>query len=264
MARVLTALAGGPLILLAVYAGGYWFTGLILLIGVVSMLEVGRLFASTGVGPFRPVSIVLAVIIVGRYWFPDWEIAAMILVSGTLAAMPFIRGQRIPERTAATFFVVLYPVWMLSFLINIRVGLDIDRSNDLLMKMTALVFVLVWANDTFAYYVGRGLGSRPFFASISPKKTWEGFLGGLFATALVGTLAKVMGLIDLTSTELTVLVVICGVGGSIGDLVESRLKRSFGVKNSGTLLPGHGGMLDRFDAILVCGPMAWLYLAYIW
>ncbi|MFV1980272.1 MAG: phosphatidate cytidylyltransferase [Rhodothermia bacterium] len=262
--RILTALVGGPLVLLAAYLGNFWFAGLVLAIGVVAMLEVGTLFASAGLRPFLPVSLVLAVLVVARYWFPDWGIAATVLITGTVAAMPFVPGQRVPERTATTFFVVLYPVWLLSFLLNIRLGLGIDRSDDQLMRMTVLVFFLVWANDTFAFYSGRKLGSRPFFASVSPAKTWEGFLGGLIGTALVAVLSKVLGLIDITWGESAVLVAICGIGGPIGDLVESKMKRSFEVKDSGTLLPGHGGMLDRFDAILICGPLIWLYLAYVW
>lgn len=262
--RILTALAGGPIVLVAAYLGGSWFAGLVLLIGVVAMLEVCMLFASVGLRPFLSVSVALAVLVVARYWFPDWEIAATILITGTVAAMPFARGQRVPERIAATFFVVLYPVWLLSFLLNIRLGLGIDRPDDQLMRITVLIFLLVWANDTFAFYSGRKLGSTPFFASVSPLKTWEGFFGGLIGTVLVAVLAKVLGLIALTWGESAVLVAICGICGPIGDLVESKMKRSFEVKDSGTLLPGHGGVLDRFDAILICGPIIWLYLAYVW
>lgn len=262
--RILTALVGGPIVLVSAYLGGFWFAGLVLFIGVVAMLEVGALFTSAGTKPFLSVSVVFAVLIVARYWFTEWGIAATVLITGAVAAMPFVSGQRVPERIAATFFVVLYPVWLLSFLLNIRFGLGIDRPDDQLMRMTVLVFFLVWANDTFAFYAGRKLGSRPFFASVSPLKTWEGFFGGLIGTALVAVLAKVLGLIALSWGESAALAAICGICGPIGDLVESKMKRSFEVKDSGSLLPGHGGMLDRFDAILICGPIIWLYLAYVW
>lgn len=262
--RLLTALIGGPVVLVAAYLGGPWFAGLVLVIGIVAMLEVAVLFATADAKPFLPISVILSILVVARYWIPNWEIAATLIITGTIAAMPFVRGKRVPERAATTFFVVLYPVWLLSFLLNIRFGVGIDRPDGLLMRMTVLVFFLVWANDTFAYYSGKAFGSTPFFATVSPKKTWEGFFGGLVGTVLVGVLAKAFGLIDLSWIESTFLIVICSVGGPVGDLVESKMKRSFDVKDSGALLPGHGGMLDRFDASLICGPIVWIYLSFVW
>ena len=91
------------------------------------MSEVGALFARTGARPFLAVSGILAALVVARYWLPGWEIAATILAVGTVIAIPFVGGQRVPERAASTFFVVLYPVWFLSFLLNIRLGVGIDR-----------------------------------------------------------------------------------------------------------------------------------------
>lgn len=262
--RLLTALVGGPFVLVAAYLGGPWFAGLVLVIGIVAMLEVAVLFATADAKPFLPISVILSILVVARYWIPSWGIAAILIITGTVAAMPFVPGQRVPQRAATTFFVVLYPVWLLSFLLSIRLGVGIDKPDELLMRMTVLVFFLVWANDTFAYYSGKGFGSKPFFATVSPKKTWEGFFGGLAGTLLVGVLAKALGLIEISWMESAALILICGVGGPVGDLVESKMKRSFDVKDSGTLLPGHGGMLDRFDALLICGPIVWVFLSFVW
>ena len=262
--RVSTALVGAPIVLGAAYLGGYWFTGLILIIALVSMFEVHALFTAAGLRPFTVVSFVLAAAVVLRFSLPGWNYATALVGAGTLAAIPFMRGDRIPERAAVTLFIVAYPAWLLSFLLAVRDGIGIARPDGLLMRVTILLFFLVWASDTFAYYSGKLMGTRPFFPSISPKKTWEGFWGGLAGTYAVAVLAKTLDLIPLNWTDTFVLAAIVAVFGPIGDLVESRIKRAFDVKDSGSILPGHGGVLDRFDAMLLCAPVIWLYLALVW
>lgn len=118
---------------------------------------------------------------------------------------------------------------------------------------------LVWTNDTMAYLVGSQLGKRKLFERISPKKTWEGFIGGGICTVLVAWGASFY-LADFTQTQWILLAVVAAVFGTLGDLVESMLKRSLGIKDSGKLLPGHGGLLDRFDAFLLAIPFYWLVL----
>ena len=121
---------------------------------------------------------------------------------------------------------------------------------------------LIWSNDTGAYLVGSKIGKTKLLARISPKKTWEGFFGGLALTFLTGWgLSKFYT--DINTADWLVLAGISTVFGTIGDLVESMLKRSFEVKDSGTLLPGHGGFLDRFDAFLFLIPFATAYLLWI-
>ena len=130
---------------------------------------------------------------------------------------------------------------------------------------TVVVFgllLLTWMNDTGAYIIGSNFGKTPLLPSISPKKTWEGTIGGVAATFLVAYLFCVFTS-QLRLVDWLVLAAIVSVFGSMGDLVESMLKRSVGAKDSGTLLPGHGGVLDRFDAFIFILPFAAAYLLWI-
>jgi phosphatidate cytidylyltransferase len=120
-------------------------------------------------------------------------------------------------------------------------------------------FFILWANDTGAYLVGRKFGKTKLFERISPKKTWEGSIGGVFFGLLLGYLNSQIfdGLDTPTWMAIAVIVVIFG---SLGDLVESLFKRSLGIKDSGKILPGHGGVLDRFDGIFISAPMVYTFL----
>ena len=121
-------------------------------------------------------------------------------------------------------------------------------------------FLLIWANDTGAYLSGVSFGKHKLMERISPKKTWEGFFGGLVTAMLVGwLLSGWLGVVD--KFEWVIIAVIVSVSGTYGDLVESMLKRSIGVKDSGTFLPGHGGFLDRFDSAIISFPLVYLFIA---
>jgi len=124
------------------------------------------------------------------------------------------------------------------------------------------MLLLTWANDSGAYIIGSKIGKTPLFPRISPKKTWEGSTGGVVVTFLVAIALSYI-FTERSMTEWMVLGVIVSVFGSIGDLIESMLKRSFNIKDSGNLLPGHGGFLDRFDAFLFLIPFAFAYLMLI-
>ncbi|MFT7451963.1 MAG: phosphatidate cytidylyltransferase [Patescibacteria group bacterium] len=123
------------------------------------------------------------------------------------------------------------------------------------------MLLLTWTNDTGAYLVGSQIGKTPLLPRISPKKTWEGSLGGVAVGLLVAYLLSLF-FEDLNLIEWIILAIIVVIFGSIGDLIESMLKRSRGVKDSGTLLPGHGGFLDRFDAFYFLIPFAAAYLLW--
>lgn len=123
------------------------------------------------------------------------------------------------------------------------------------------LLLLTWANDTGAYLIGSQIGRTKLFPRISPKKTWEGSLGGVIVTVIVGYLLSTF-FTDLNVRDWLVLSGIVAIFGSLGDLVESMLKRSLNIKDSGNLLPGHGGFLDRFDAFLFLLPFAAAYLLW--
>ncbi len=146
------------------------------------------------------------------------------------------------------------PFAMLQF-----VAYDGDR----FYRQTVLgLLLLTWVNDTGAFLVGSAFGKHPLFPSISPKKTWEGSLGGLVLTLAISVAVYyVVGGLELIPWMVIALIIV--LFGSIGDLVESMLKRSINIKDSGTLLPGHGGVLDRFDAFMFMLPYASAYILYI-
>ena len=121
-----------------------------------------------------------------------------------------------------------------------------------------LVIVSIWINDTMAYIVGSFIGKTPLSA-LSPKKTWEGTIGGaLIAVVVVVLLGK--ALTNLSYQTLVIVSATAAITGTIGDLIESKFKRMAGVKDSGHILPGHGGFFDRFDSLLLAGPSVWLLL----
>ena len=121
-----------------------------------------------------------------------------------------------------------------------------------------LVIVSIWINDTMAYMVGSFIGKTPL-SVVSPKKTWEGTIGGaLLAVVAVVLLGKT--LTDLSYQTLVIVSATAAITGTIGDLIESKFKRMAGVKDSGNILPGHGGFFDRFDSLLLAGPCVWLLL----
>lgn len=126
------------------------------------------------------------------------------------------------------------------------------------MRVLGLL-LLTWANDTMAYVIGSKIGRTPFFPRISPKKTWEGTLGGMVATVLLALILS-QWVLDFSISEWLLLAGIVSVFGVMGDLVESMFKRSLQVKDSGNFLPGHGGFLDRFDSFIFVLPFAWLAL----
>ncbi|MCA0133666.1 phosphatidate cytidylyltransferase [Winogradskyella alexanderae] len=120
-------------------------------------------------------------------------------------------------------------------------------------------FILVWVNDSAAYLIGKNFGKQKLFSSISPKKTVEGFLGGLFF-ACVSSYFIFTYTETLSSTNWLILAIIVSVMGTFGDLIESKFKRQAGVKDSGVIMPGHGGLLDRLDSLIFASPFIYLFL----
>lgn len=133
------------------------------------------------------------------------------------------------------------------------------KNNEFAKYLIVGIFLLIWINDSFAYLVGKSMGRTKLFPAVSPKKTWEGTIGGLVFS--LGA-AYWMGRYEpiLTPMQWLILAAVIVIAGSLGDLVESKLKRSAGVKDSGAILPGHGGMLDRLDSLIFAAPFAYLTL----
>ena len=153
--------------------------------------------------------------------------------------------------------------WAYSFLGQIYVALPFAMCNVLYFRFSPIIllslFVFIWVNDTGAYLVGCTIGRHRLYERISPKKSWEGFWGGLVLSACVAYVASLY--LDILNTWQWIgLALTCSIFGTWGDLCESLIKRSLNVKDSGKSLPGHGGWLDRFDSVLLAVPASILYL----
>ena len=154
--------------------------------------------------------------------------------------------------SASALLLVAYP---LSFAVPLH-ALTWQGKRFLLFAL-----VLTWAADTTAYFVGRALGRHPLARRISPKKTWEGSVGSMVGSLVVAGLFHFW--ISIPLVHLFLMAVVGNIAGQMGDLLESAYKRSAGVKDSGGLLPGHGGVLDRIDALILCIPVIWYYLVLV-
>ncbi|MDR2887308.1 MAG: phosphatidate cytidylyltransferase [Bacteroidales bacterium] len=191
----------------------------------------------------------------------------------TLAVFPLIamiaelynKNKKPFDSLAHTFFPVFYtglPFYLFPFAAFSHTGLSslLPYSGEAFSPGIIIgFFILIWANDTGAYLAGRIFGRHKLFERISPRKTWEGFIGGLIFTVVASWLLS--GWLGVVSGFYwAVIAVIVSTAGTYGDLVESMLKRSVGVKDSGNIMPGHGGFLDRFDSAIAAFPAIYLFI----
>ena len=176
-----------------------------------------------------------------------------------------IFGPRYFPYTLTGIFYITIPILML---VDLRIEwLDIsgmEKNFSFGITIPILIIFSIWVNDTMAYLVGSFIGRTPF-SKISPKKTWEGTLGGAILCVLaIGFIFPLLADRFFVPFEHTytyfIVAAICAIFGTLGDLLESKLKRLANIKDSGAIMPGHGGFLDRFDSLLVATPAVWLYL----
>lgn len=246
--RILSTLVLAPIAIGAVVLGGWYLVALGALFGLAAVHEWDRLCGGPGlagpVGQTHAAIVMIAAILAG---LGRWNTAVVLALIGALALLAV--GRRLGRRAAWPACGVLYiALPVVAFL-----WLRDDRTHGL----SALIWVLVvvWASDIGAFAAGRLLGGPRLAPRISPAKTWSGAVGGVLAAAAAG--AATSGLTHSTYVDSVVPVSIAlGIVAQAGDLAESAVKRHFGVKNSGTLIPGHGGVLDRVDSLLFALPAA--------
>lgn len=259
--RVLTGLAGAVLVIGTVWVGGWPFAVLMTVIALAAQYELYNLLRAGGVQPLVGLGLLLGAVAVVA---PLTEAAASLLTVGAivvLAGVLYFRRESPLLDAAGTLFGVVYPAALVGLIIALRLAeADWMVGDDAFWLTTALLFC-VWGSDSFAYFVGRAFGKRKLFERVSPNKTWEGALGGAIGAVVLASIAKLFVLdAVLTWADVAFIGFACGVASQVGDLAESHFKRSVGVKDSATWLPGHGGLLDRIDAAVVAIPLVVIYL----
>jgi len=261
--RVLTSLALIPILYVIVWIlPSPYFRGLAALAAVIGLHEFYGMAESRGAKPLSKLGMVLgALIALGAFSGlrgPDTGLsfALVLCLLAVLTARLFssrpVEGALVDS--AITLLGILYVAMLFGFQVAIHRGSHGKQ-------WLALMYLVIWASDTGAYYVGTAYGRRRLYEKISPKKSVEGLIGGVLASIGVALLCRMWLLpSSLGPAEAAFLGGILAFVGTIGDLVESLLKRSAGVKDSGTLIPGHGGVLDRMDSMLFAAPVLYYYL----
>jgi len=280
LVRVATAVVGVPIIIALIWWGGAGYSVAVGVILAVAALEFYTAVAPATGNPSlaenplaalarrplprllnqRPLGLLgaalTALLVAGAHHGADWWTGALALAAVLPSVWLIARAdtQRALSDWLVTVGGVLYVGWLGSYLIPLR---QIDQD------WVFLALFATFANDTGAYFVGRAVGRRPLAPRISPGKTVEGSLGGLLCgVAAAVVLNYALGL-DVNAGPLIPLAVLVPIAAQLGDLAESLLKRSTGVKDAGVLVPGHGGVLDRLDSVLFVVPMVYYYAIWV-
>lgn len=256
--RVGVALWGIPLLLLVVLLGGGFFTLFMMIVCCLAANEFYRLMEAKGTT--SSIGIICGALLpLTAHFYPEgmvWLISLAILI--IVLTLPSLRLENIRNQFGLAVAGAIYPALFLSFLVMIRDGAWEKHYHGAM----ALIFIIsaIWICDTAAYFGGRAVGRRKLAPVVSPNKTWEGaicgILGALFWAVLAGQVVKPV----LTVFECVIGALIVGTIGQLGDLAESALKRSMGMKDTGNILGPHGGILDRFDSMAAVAPVFFLFL----
>lgn len=267
--RVITAAIGVIIVAIAIAFGGLLFNALIGLLILLGWREYGNMLKSKGLEiPMRlgyiTVLVVTVAFAIDAYWYA--LIAFMYMAVLTAICYTFELGLKefSLESLCATLFGEVYILGGFFAFMALRndsmytfLSIDLHAAAPAMLVIW-LVLVCTWASDTFAYFAGCAFGKRKVVPKISPNKTLEGFIGGFIGCVLTGfVFAYLVGLPELDGAAIGLLT---GIVAPLGDLFESKIKRVCGVKDSGLLLPGHGGVLDRFDSLLFAAPVTFIYL----
>lgn len=267
----------------SLFLGAWVFAGFFLLLATASLYEYHQLLAkasrggdaegiasipagsavalksSAALGTLLGAGIFALLIAINQGLLDEKWMWLLVLVLPLLFLMQLFQQNELPfvrvANTALGFFYVIIPFYCF-YQLGFRFG-------DYKAVLPLSFLFLLWANDTGAYLIGRAFGRNKLFERISPKKTWEGFFGGWVSALLVGVILYKQHITLMDLSHWLVFATIIAVVGTLGDLIESALKRSLQVKDSGHLLPGHGGLLDRFDGLLLAAPFCYVYFLIV-
>jgi phosphatidate cytidylyltransferase len=263
--RVLVSIVAIPLIVLVSYLGSYYFFFFTLAIGLISYYEFSDMIKKNIANANLLFGIfAVTVIIANQYHHIIDFLPLLFIITIFLLMIELFRNKgSVVKNLGATFLGILYIGLFSSALIAIRefypnVNYLYNRGGYLIISM----LTAIWICDSAAFFGGTKFGKHKLFPRISPNKSWEGALFGFVFAILTMLLTKLIVLDFLSWTNVTVLGIIIGVIGQLGDLMESSVKRDAGVKDSSSIIPGHGGIFDRFDSLLFSAPAVWLYLKY--
>jgi phosphatidate cytidylyltransferase len=262
--RVVSALVLFPIAVFITYLGGLPFAVLASVAAAISAAELVLMFGTLGVAEAFGIAVAGAIPFVAAWersgdLLPGWSGLALAGATVVLFILFLFRRaplEEVPRGMSVVALSWLYCGVLVASLVGLRLRFDVG--------WVILAFVVTWGNDTVAYFAGHAFGRHKLLERISPKKTWEGFVGGAVGSVVCALLVRWLLLRDELSVGLAVAV---GLGGALlgplGDLAESMVKRAAGVKDSGRIIPGHGGLLDRIDALLFVTPWVYVCAAYL-
>lgn len=261
---MVAAVMGGAIFVGAIYWNEWSYFVLFLALTLLGMIEFYRLLGIKGFEPNQKIGLLtggtlfVAVFLIQKELLPLEFLFLMPALTALVFVIELYRKKALPfVNISVTLLGVLYIAFPFS-LLSVLGFLEGDYNWHVILGC----ILLIWTSDTGAYFVGKSVGRRKLMERISPGKTWEGWVGGMVSALLVAWLLSFY-LTDLDAVRWVVIGGIVSVFGVLGDLVESMLKRGLEVKDSGTLIPGHGGILDRFDSLLMVIPFIVAFLKLV-
>jgi len=263
-------LSGGIYTLLtigSIFLGAKIFGSLLLILLLLALIEYHSILFSGGIKPDRLTLLIVGtlsyLIHLGFLW--DYlEVKHLLLIIPAIFLLTIVelfRNKKNPFTNIGTAIFGLFYLVIPISLLNVIYSIGTTEYNNSVGLIFGF-FIIIWTNDTFAYLSGMIFGKHKFFERISPKKTWEGIIGGLIF-GIIGAYVLSIFFYQINPFEWIGYALVIIIFGTFGDLIESLLKRTFELKDSGTIMPGHGGILDRLDSILVAAPFALVYIIFV-
>ncbi|WP_443945222.1 phosphatidate cytidylyltransferase [Pedobacter sp. AW1-32] len=264
--RAITAFFFTIVMLASILLGSYTFSIFYLVLSILSLFEFYKLVKTSGIRPHRNIGLIAGALIflmaAGLHYlrYDTKYLLLCIPLIFSVFISELYKKNKIPFANISYTFVGFIYVTV-PFCFFHALGF-IENWNHYSFHYPLSFMLMLWANDTGAYLFGMKFGKRKLFERHSPKKSWEGFLGGMF-TSVVAAIALSFFFTEKIPLVWAGMAILISSFGTLGDLIESMLKRSLDTKDSGGLLPGHGGLLDRFDGLLLAAPVVYAYLYLI-